>query len=258
MSNLDTAPFYKVDFFDDIPGIKHGFFTRQGGVSDGLYKSLNTGEGSNDNPENVLQNKRIICETLGIKHRSLQTLYQIHSDIVHIVTDTSPLKEGDGMVTDKANIALGIKTADCVPILFACAKTGVIGACHAGWGGAFKGIAQNTVEAMKAIGAKDIHAALGPCLHQESFEVGIEFYKKFVEQSIDNKEFFVIPDGREKYHFDLLSYLRKQLGRSGVNTIKTIELNTYSHEDQFFSYRRSCHKNESDYGRQLSAIVRIE
>lgn len=258
MSDQKIAPFKTVAIFDDIPDIKHGFFTRQGGVSDGIFDSLNTGRGSTDNPAYVLENIEIICASMGISPDHLQTLYQIHSNTVHTIHDVSTLPNGDGLITDKAHIALGIKTADCVPILFACAKTKIIGACHAGWGGDFKGIAQNTVKSMVELGANasSIHTVIGPCLHQENFEVGAEFVEQFTNQSPDNKYFFTIPNGKKKYHFDLVSYLKKQLHHIGIVKVGVIDIDTYSNPDLFFSYRRSCHKGEHDYGRQLSVIVR--
>lgn len=261
MPDIQTAPFLTVDIFDDIPGIKHGFFTRQGGVSKGIYNSLNTGKGSKDNPDYVEKNMAIISGSLGIKRDHLQTSYQIHSNIVHKATaPAKELPDGDGLVTDQSYLGLGVKTADCVPLLFACKKTKVIGACHAGWGGAFKGIAQNTIKEMVNLGAdpEAIHVAIGPCLQQKSFEVGPEFVERFIKQSQDNKQFFIIPEGREKHHFDPIGYLTRQLQSCGVSKISVCDYDTYTHPDLFFSYRQSCHRGEPDYGRQLSVIVRTD
>jgi YfiH family protein len=241
-----------------LPGVAHGFFTRQGGVSDGLYAGLNCGFGSGDDRQAVAQNRERVRRTLGAD--ALITAYQVHSATVHRVTKAWPPEEapeGDAMVTNVPGIALGILTADCAPILFADAQAGVIGAAHAGWKGAFLGIAAATVEAMEALGAERgrITAAIGPSLALTSFEVGPEFVDRFTAEAPEWARYFEIRDGWAKPHFDLAAFVADRLREAGINQFASMAIDTYADEERFFSYRRTCHRGEPDYGRQISAIV---
>jgi YfiH family protein len=241
-----------------LPGLAHGFFTRQGGVSGGLYAGLNCGFGSGDDEQAVAQNREHVRQALGAD--ALVTAYQVHSATVHRVTRAWPREQtpqGDAMVTDVSGIALGILTADCAPILFADAEAGVIGAAHAGWKGAFLGVAAATVEAMQALGARRerIAAAVGPCLALESFEVGPEFIDRFTAQAPEWARYFETRAGWAKPHFDLGAFVADRLQAAGVNQPASMAIDTYADEDRFFSYRRSCHRGEPDYGRQISAIM---
>lgn len=227
----------------------HGFFGRQGGVStDPLYASLNVGFGTNDDHDNVRENRDRIRRALGADH--LVNVYQIHSDRVITITEPFPPKspEADAMVTRVPGIALGILTADCVPLLFADTKAGVIGAAHAGWKGALAGIALNTLAAMRDLGARDISVVLGPSIQQPSYEVGPEFPAPFLAQDPANAALF-----NDKSCFDLPAYLVRQLQDQGVN-VSALGIDTYGNPDVYFSYRRKTHAGEADYGRHMSAI----
>jgi len=235
--------------------IKHGFFTRNGGVSKGIYSSLNVGFGSDDTKKNVEKNRKIALQTLGTKGK-LYTLYQVHSNKVVVFSDDFDDKtKADALVTDKPGIVLGILTADCTPILFADPNAKIIGAAHAGWKGAHSGILENTVEAMKRLGAKNISAAIGPTIGQASYEVGPEFYKRLVDDDKNNAEFFLDSIKAKHYMFDLPDYVTSRLAELGLKSITNVHRDTCGEEREFFSYRRSCLKDEGDYGRNLSAIV---
>lgn len=240
-----------------LPGISHGFFTRQGGVSTGLYDSLNCGFGSADDPVAVGENRRRARAEVGAD--DLVTLYQIHSATVVTVTEgwePGDAPRADGMVTDRPGIALGALAADCAPILLADGAAGVIGAAHAGWGGALKDVAGATVAAMTALGAEPwrIVAAIGPCIRQESYEVGPEFLDRFLADDATNARHFR-PAGKPGHHlFDLAGYVAKRLVAAGVGHVGDIGADTYPDPSRFFSYRRTTHRGEPDYGRQISAI----
>lgn len=243
-----------------LPGIRHGFFTRNGGVSEGIYATLNTGAGSHDDPKHVRENKERVAETIGVSPENLITLFQVHGD--RVITVTAPFggerPEADGLVTATPGLALGILTADCAPVLFADAKNRVIGACHSGWKGAFAGIALKTVEAMEALGAKRdrIHAAIGPCIGAESYEVDKSFYQRFLEQTPQNAPFFrVSKDRAGHYHFNLSGYVRATLQACGVKPVNVLAKDTCFHENDFFSFRRKTLRGEADYGRQISVIT---
>ncbi|MDE2183640.1 MAG: peptidoglycan editing factor PgeF [Alphaproteobacteria bacterium] len=241
-----------------LPGVAHAFFGRQGGVSQGLYDSLNCGPGSNDDRAKVIENRRRALQALGAS--TLSTLYQVHS--AKAVTVTEPWKiehspQADGAVTNVPDIALGVLTADCAPVLFADAEARVIGAAHAGWKGAMGGVTDSVLAAMEKLGAvrSRIAAAIGPCIGQASYEVDHQFRATFLEADPDNAAFFV-PNTREGFfRFDLEGYVAMRLQRAGVGTVTLQAADTYARDADFFSFRRATHRGETDYGRELSTIV---
>jgi len=236
----------------------HGFFTREGGVSTGIYKSLNTGLGSDDVREHVLENRRRITSFLGVREKHLVTVHQTHS--TDVVTVEAPFADNrtkaDAMVTNVTGLALGVLTADCGPVLFADTRARVIGAAHAGWRGALAGILENTVSAMQALGArrKDIVAVLGPCIGPQDYEVGEEFRTVFLADDNANKHYFVHSQKNGHFHFNLWSFITDRLKNIDVKA-SAVNICTYADESRFFSYRRTTHNHESDYGRQISTIV---
>jgi len=242
----------------DHPEIRHGFFTRKGGGSSGLYSSLNCGPGSGDIPEIVTENRRRALSCLKVPGASISGLYQVHSSVVHTLDvpgKAGQLPKGDAMVTDRKNIALAILTADCAPVLFADPAHQVIGAAHAGWQGALGGILENTIGEMCRIGAerRDIIAAVGPAISQKNYQVGAEFREKFITRSANYRLFFT-PDG-ERYLFDLKGFISQRLKNSGIADISLLPHDTYADANDFFSYRRATHRGEKDYGRQISLIM---
>jgi purine-nucleoside/S-methyl-5'-thioadenosine phosphorylase / adenosine deaminase len=241
------------------PDIANGFFGRKGGVSQGIFASLNCGPGSDDARVDVIENRRRVADALGTGARLL-TLYQIHSP--NAVTVNAPWNIGEGpqadaMVTNVPNIALGILTADCAPILFADAEARVIGAAHAGWKGALGGVTDSTIAAMEELGAKRhrIAAAIGPCISQSNYEVGLEFRDRFVEIDSRNTRFFSPSDRAHHFRFDLEGYVAERLGAAQIGNIDRLSTCTYALEADFFSFRRTTHRDEKDYGRQVSAIM---
>lgn len=243
-----------------LDGIRHGFFGRTGGVSEGLYASLNCGLGSRDRPEAVTENRRRVADWLGVDAPRLLSLYQIHSAtpvIIDRAVAREDLPRADAIVTKVPGIAVAAMAADCTPVLFADPETKVVGAAHAGWRGALSGILDATVAAMIEIGARrgSICAAIGPTINQNSYEVGPEFMAAFVAAEPRNARFFRQPDGRPRPYFDLPGYVEHRLARLGLASIERRTLCTYENESIFFSFRRSTHRNEGDYGRQISAIV---
>jgi hypothetical protein len=243
-----------------LPGIAHGFFGRDGGVSTGLYASLNCGPGSRDDKAAVGENRARIAAALGPEAR-LTSLAQIHSPLVHVVGpdwDTATHPEGDGMVTATSGLALGILTADCAPVLFADAQAGVIGAAHAGWKGAIGGVLEATLTAMESLGASRarIAAAIGPCISQRNYEVGFDFRDRFLEQGgLRMRRFFVPSSTEGHYRFDLEGYVAHRLELAGVAAVERLGVCTYPPENGFFSFRRTTHAGEPDYGREISAIL---
>ena len=240
-----------------LPGIAHGFFGRDGGVSDGIYASLNCGPGSNDDPERVAENRGRVTAALAPETR-LVTLSQIHSPLVHVVgRDWQGRPEGDGLVTSQPGLALGIQTADCTPVLFADAKAGVIGAAHAGWKGALGGVLEAVIGAMEGAGAQRnrIVAAIGPTIRQANYEVGSEFRDRFLEAGSGNQRYFIPSDRAAHFRFDLPAYATDRLTKAGIGDIADLGICTYPAENGFFSFRRTTHRGEADYGRQISAIV---
>nr|WP_256478464.1 peptidoglycan editing factor PgeF [Notoacmeibacter sp. MSK16QG-6] len=238
-------------------GVRHGFFTRQGGVSEGIYQSLNIGVGSEDDPASIEENRRRVADSLG-SEALVSTPWQIHSP--DAITIDAPLSgerpKSDALVTGTPGVAIGVVTADCGPVLFADAEAGVIGAAHAGWRGAFSGILENTVHAMEALGAKRkrIVAVLGPSISQPSYEVGPEFVERFVMADEANHRWFASSQKSGHALFDLAGYTLARLKALGVQA-DTLGLCTYQDEQRFFSYRRTTHRGEPDYGRQISAIM---
>ncbi len=239
-----------------LPGVAHGFFGQEGGVSTGLYAALNCGPGSKDAPEAVTENRLRVASELGA--RELVSLSQIHSPIVHTLDSAPPQRlEGDAMVTATPGLALGILTADCAPVLLADPRARVIGAAHAGWKGALGGVLEATLDAMEKLGAdrSRIAAAIGPCISQANYEVGWDFRDRFLEQGLRNRKFFT-PSGKEgHYRFDLEDYAAHRLTKAGIASVEKIGICTYPPENGFFSFRRTTHAGEPDYGRQVSAIL---
>lgn len=242
-----------------LPGIRHGFFTREGGVSTGLYHSLNGGQGSQDDPPNVTENRARIAHTMGVAPDHLMSVYQIHSPDCLTISVPWPADrpKADAMVTAKRGLALAILTADCGPILFADAEAQIIGAAHAGWKGAVTGVLENTVEAMCALGARrdSIVATIGPSISQAAYEVGPEFVERFNTVDAGNSQYFVPSERANHAMFDLPAYIADRLRNAGVRQVENTGLCTYSDEERFFSYRQATHRNEPDYGRLISAIA---
>lgn len=237
--------------------IRHAFFTRQGGVSEGVYASLNGGIGSNDDTVSVHENRRRMSEAIGAEH--IITCYQIHSADV-VVASKAWGREGaaraDGIVTRAKRLAVGASAADCGPLLLADAEAGIVAAAHAGWKGALGGIAEATIAKMEGLGAsrRNIVAAIGPLIRQQSYEVGPEFVKRFRDADPALGKFF-IPSSRDGYSmFDLPGLIVARLTDAGIGEIDDLGLDTYSDEKRFYSYRRSVHRNEPDYGRLIAAI----
>ena len=238
--------------------IRHGFFTRKGGVSTGLYRGLNIGVGSNDNQLDIAENRnRAAASVFGVGGSEILTPWQVHSPDAVIVTgpfyDERP--KADGIVTATPGVLIGVVTADCGPILFCDPKAKVIGAAHAGWKGALYGVLENTIAAMETIGAKrdDIKAVLGPCISQQNYEVGPEFVSAFASAEPSYHRFFAPSKKSGHAMFDMWGFILHRLERAGLEASVTGEC-TYADEDNFFSFRRTTHRKEVDYGRQLSAI----
>lgn len=243
-----------------LPGVRHGFFTRQGGASRGLYASLNCGQGSKDDLVAVTENRARVASHLGSPDDDVQTLHQVHSADAIIVDTLVPretLPKADALVTRTRGLAIGILTADCGPVLFADAEAKVVGAAHAGWRGALAGVLEATVKAMESIGAerRRIHAALGPSIAMKSYEVGPEFEAEFLAADPESKRFFHRASGRDRPHFDLPAFVNHRLVGLGIKSVEGRAHCTYENESLFFSFRRSQHRKEPDYGRQISAIV---
>ncbi|MCA1456196.1 peptidoglycan editing factor PgeF [Bradyrhizobium sp. BRP22] len=242
-----------------VPGLRHAFFSREGGVSEGIYAGLNGGIGSNDDANNVAENRRRMAERMGVQPDRLLTLYQVHSPDVVVATTpwaSNARPKADAIVTRNENLAIGVTAADCGPILFVDPNARVIGAAHAGWKGALTGVLESTVKAMERLGADrgSIVAAIGPLIRQPSYEVGPEFVARFLEADADNALFF-LPGEREGHAmFDLGGYIRMRLENAGILMIDDTGIDTYS-DERFYSYRRSVHRKEGDYGRHVHAIA---
>jgi YfiH family protein len=248
---------------DSLPHIRHAFFTREGGVSEGIYASLNGGLGSSDDPARVAENRRRMAAALKVAGGHLVACYQIHS--AEAVVATAPwtradAPRADAIVTATPGLAIGVSIADCGPVLFADSEARVIGAAHAGWKGAFTGILEATVARMEELGAARarIVAAIGPLIRQSSYEVGPEFVSRFREADPMNIRYFAPAERSGHALFDLPGYIRMRLGNLGVGTIDDLCCDTYAEENYFFSFRRSVHRNEPDYGRLIAAITLAE
>jgi len=243
-----------------LPGIRHGFFTRQGGVSEGIYQSLNCGVGSADERAHVLENRARVTADLGVVPDRLATPYQVHSPDVVIVDEVWPVGDGpkaDAVVTSRPGIAIGVGTADCGPVLFADGEARVVGAAHAGWKGAFTGVLEATVAAMESLGARRerIVAVLGPTISKSAYEVGPEFRARFVDADAGHAAFFTPSERADHHQFDLPAFIGMRLRGAGLGTVGDLALCTYADPARFFSYRRTTHAGEPDYGRLLHAIT---
>ena len=236
--------------------LKHGFFTRNGGASSGIFASLNCGNGSSDQREMVAINRARVAEHLGAAPEAMASVHQVHSATALSVDapfDDPP--KADALVTSTPGLCLSILTADCQPVLFADADAGIVGAAHAGWQGALSGILEATLDAMEELGADraNTSAVIGPSISQAAYEVGPEFFERFADEDPDNTRFFINGFG-EKYHFDLVGFGLNRLRNAGVKHAEWTGHCTYSDPDRFYSYRRSVHQKEADYGRLISAI----
>jgi polyphenol oxidase len=243
-------------------GIGHGFFTRGGGHSTGIFASLNCGLGSSDDPDLVKMNRDVVARAVGVAEGQVITAHQVHSaDVVEVtaVWSAESRPKVDGMVSRTKGIGLGVLTADCGPVLFADASAGVIGCCHAGWKGAVGGVTDATVAAMVRLGAArdNIVAVLGPTISQAAYEVGPEFPIPFLAQSSAHGAFFVPSVKTGHFMFDLPAYLRQRMKSLGLKAVHDLGLCTYADEARFYSYRRATHRGEVDYGRLISVIALV-
>lgn len=245
----------------EAPTTAHGFFGRTGGVSTGIFASLNCGPGSGDDLDAVTENrKRALNELSSGAPAELLTLYQVHGRECVMVSSAwanSERPKADAMATNVRGLALGILTADCAPVLLADAEAGVIGAAHAGWKGALAGVTDSVIEAMERLGATRmrIAAAIGPCISQANYEVGPEMAAAFTNADPAHARFFVSSDRADRFRFDLQGYVAMRLRAARLENVETIGACPYAQENEFYSYRRATHRGEKDYGRQLSAIV---
>lgn len=243
----------------ELAGVKHAFFTRQGGVSTGLYDSLNVGIGSQDERSAVTENRKRIGDWFGVTPDALNTCYQIHSAKAHVVEAPwgAYRPQGDALATDQPSVALGVLTADCAPVLFADAEAHVVASAHAGWQGALSGIVGATVEAMERIGAKRdrIVAAIGPCIGPQSYEVGLEFLERFETDRPGSARFFSEAAAPDKRMFDLPGFVLDRLAEAGVRRAEWLGHDTCANADLFFSNRRAFRAGEPDFGRLMSGIM---
>lgn len=248
----------EADALARLHGVAHGFFTRQGGVSDGVYGSLNCGQGSKDNPASIRENRCRVAVTLGAAPDRLLSPWQVHSPDALIVEApwTGDRPQADALVTATPGLAIGILTADCAPVLFADPDAKIVGAAHAGWRGALSGVLEATIAAMEKLGAQPerIVAAVGPAIGPKSYEIGPEFEREFLATAPGSTRFFhQRADARPL--FDLPAFCLDRLTLAGIGTVEHASADTYADESRFFSFRRTTHRKEDDYGRQISAIV---
>lgn len=239
-----------------LAGVKHGFFTRSGGASSGVYEGLNCGGGSGDQAEIVALNRARVAEEMGVDPAALVAVHQVHSaDAVTVDGPTRARPRADALVTATRGVALSILSADCQPVLFAEREAGVIGAAHAGWRGALDGVLEATLDAMERLGAERarIRAVIGPSISQRAYEVGEEFLERFMDEDTRNGRHFVNGAGPGKYQFDLVGFGLARLRMAGVEAEWTGHC-TYSEPARFYSFRRATHRGEADYGRLISAI----
>jgi polyphenol oxidase len=242
-----------------FPSVRHAFFTRRGGVSEGLYASLNGGLGSSDDPARIRANRLRMAESLDVAPDALVSVHQVHSPDAVVVDGpwTGERPRADAMVTTVPGVALGITTADCGPVLFADPEGGVVGAAHAGWRGALTGVLESTLAAMETLGAKRQRtlAVLGPMISQQAYEVGADFKQRFCDEDPANAAFFADAARPDHHLFDLPAFIRARLVRAGLGRFASLGLCTYSDEERFYSFRRTTHRAEPDYGRLISAIA---
>ncbi len=242
---------------DSLAPVRHGFFTRAGGASSGIFEGLNCGIGSSDQYDVVQINRARVAEAMGMTPEHLVGVHQVHSaDVVTVTEPAAERPKADAMVTRTPGLVLTVLTADCQPVLLADATAGVIGAAHAGWRGAMDGVLEATVDAMEALGAQrgEITAVIGPAISQSAYEVGPEFVEEFADHDPDSLRFFAGGRG-DRAQFDLPGYGLALLRAAGVGHAEWTRHCTYSDAERFFSYRRSVHRQEADYGRLISAIV---
>jgi polyphenol oxidase len=243
-----------------IAGLRHGFFTREGGHSQGIYASRNCGLGSGDDPAAVRRNRQSVAAALGAEPANLLSVYQVHGNtVIHSTEpwDASARPKADAIVTRRPGLAVAILTADCAPVLMADTTVGIVGAAHAGWKGAIGRVLESTIDEMERLGGHRRHivAAVGPTIGQAAYEVGQEFYDRFLASEPGNARFFVASDRPGHYRFDLPAYCAFRLEALGLQQVEVIDACTYSEEQRFFSYRRATHRGETDYGRQISAVM---
>ncbi len=258
---MKKIPYLSSRRFDDWSGanVSHAFFGRKGGVSEGIYESLNCGKGSKDNQNHVDENTQRVLKTVG--GDALQKVYQLHSPTcVYADKYSSELAKADAHVTDVKGLVLGILTADCAPILFSAVKEDgkpIVGATHAGWQGALKGVLENTLKGLEKQGTvmETVSAIIGPCISQLSYEVSKGFEEPFLKEDEKTDHFFASGKKKNKLHFDLGGYIVYRLSRAGVKNVIYTGIDTYANEDIYFSNRRRVHNDEDDYGRQISTIV---
>ena len=243
----------------NISNLKHCFFSRKNGVSKGIYNSLNCGINSKDSRENVIQNINIVSKKLNCEKKPIVALNQNHGNKVVCFNNRQDVKNkiiGDAIVTTMKNVGISVLTADCVPILIYNPKKKIVGCVHAGWKGALNGIIENTVDKFLELNSntRDLVVAIGPCINYHHYEVGHDFYKKFVDQNNNNQQFFIVLNDK-KYLFNIRNYINVKLIGLGINNIDHIEMDTFSNKENFFSYRRSKKNDDKDYGRCISVII---
>jgi hypothetical protein len=256
---VSRPPFLASPLLAEIPGVRHAFFTRRGGVSQGIYESLNAGYGSGDEAANVAENRRRAAAVFGVDEEALKTTYQTHSNIA-LMADGTWMGErpvGDAVVTRNAGVVCAVLTADCAPVLIADPHARVVAALHAGWRGALRGIVASAVSAMGGLGARPSRmvAAIGPCIAQASYQVGLDFLASFEAQGIDAERFFIADADPSKRRFDLPAFVATRLAEAGVMKCEWIGRDTVAGEAEFFSNRRAHLREDADYGRLLSAIA---
>jgi polyphenol oxidase len=238
--------------------IKHGFFNRRGGTSKGIYKSLNCGLGSSDEKKNVINNLKIVCKKIGVRYKKLVLLNQIHSNKFYFIKKNhnfSKRIKADSLITNVKNIAIGVLTADCVPILIYDKNKNFISAIHAGWKGAYKGVINNTINFLLKNGSnrKNLVAVIGPCISEKNYEIKKNFKDKFIKKNPANKKFFRLR--KKKSYFCLNDYVYSQLRNLGIKNLEVIKKNTFDTKNNFFSARRALKNKENDYGRNISIIM---
>lgn len=240
----------------NLKGARHGFFGRQGGVSTGIYATLNAGTGSNDDADAVRTNRARIADAMQVTQTHLIGVHQVHSPTAVFVDApwSGERPHADALVTKTPGLAISILTADCAPVLLVDRAASIIGAAHAGWKGAISGVLESTVALMREHGAEEITAAIGPCIHQRSYEVGAEFHERFVNESAGYDRFFT-NGAAGKFHFDLPGFCAARLAQAGVSNVEIAPTDTYAEERLLFSHRRSVHRREDGYGRNCAAIA---